>query len=824
MTNRTATGFLHDPDTVIAIIARGIEPTLTAAMVKSAIAQAAPSRAQRRRLAHALYEVSDLLTSGRPEGPPQVERLIAPCRQPALAIWSSLAAGTATNPNRSHNATARSGSARPATPVGAGQPTMLTLRYRETGRRPQPGRRPAVRQLHLVPGPRSGRRTLRGDQRAGSESRPAKPDRADSGRDSPTVPASPGALGTSGASRTAHRPGRARLAARQRPHPCPDRCRSPRGHRAVLPVLRPDSRVDPSTRRAAVLPTLLRPCDEHPCSRCHQRKQVASRTSAGDPVCNNCFRADRANHERCSQCGRAALVYRHGDGQPHCRRCRAPTATCSICGNEKPCLFASTDRPRCENCSRRMLQLPCTRCRKTLPVWSRTSDGHPLCGNCCARRETCHDCGRIRKVVGRIPDGPLCSTCYPKHPVSFRPCSNCGTTERLHHHGLCTRCACHQQLLALLCHPDGDLHPHMQPVFHVLVASEPATVLRWLGVSAARTVLAEAGELNQPLTHDLLDRYPNHQAIDHLRKVFVAGDVLSRRDEYLAAFERWIGPAIGKVSDPEERRIIRRFAVWHQLRRLRARAERGSLTTGQAQRARAGVRAAITLAAWLRANNTTLATCSQRHIDRWIADGRSTNYNARPFVERACRNGHAHDIAIPEPPRGSTTRIQDDQRWALVRQLLHDDTGSIEDRVAGLLLLLYGQPLQSDPHNARPDRRRARQRPTHARSTSAGTPATAGHTRAAPGRKPPQTRSPRPYRRPPLAASRWRTRASTHLRPTHAQAPKARDPSTASAQHGTVRSRRTDPRRRLEQATGHPHQHRDPMDTTNRRYGGRLRR
>jgi hypothetical protein len=47
-------------------------------------------------------------------------------------------------------------------------------------------------------------------------------------------------------------------------------------------------------------------------------------------------------------------------------------------------------------------------------------------------------------------------------------------------------------------------------------------------------------------------------------------------------------------------------------------------------------------------------------------------------------------VKLPGPQPRSTA-------WALVRQLLHDDTVSIEDRVAGLLLLLYGQPLSKWP-------------------------------------------------------------------------------------------------------------------------------
>jgi hypothetical protein len=206
--------------------------------------------------------------------------------------------------------------------------------------------------------------------------------------------------------------------------------------------------------------------------------------------------------------------------------------------------------------------------------------------------------------------------------------------------------------------------------------------------------LSAASQLDQPLTHEALDRFPPSQAIEYLRKALAASHVLPPRDEYLATFERWIPRALAAVSDLGERRVIRRFAVWHQLRRLRARAGRGSLTPAQAQRARAGVRAAIALTAWLRGNGTTLATCTQRHVDDWLGGRCSTNYNARPFLAWACRTGHAHDVEIPaRPDPRPGTRIEDDHRWALARRLLHDATVPGEDRVAGLLLLLYGQPL-----------------------------------------------------------------------------------------------------------------------------------
>lgn len=69
-------GFLAGPGAVIAGIVGGAEPGLGAGDIAGAVARAAPSRAQQRRLAAALSGDPGLLTSGRPEGPPQVELLI----------------------------------------------------------------------------------------------------------------------------------------------------------------------------------------------------------------------------------------------------------------------------------------------------------------------------------------------------------------------------------------------------------------------------------------------------------------------------------------------------------------------------------------------------------------------------------------------------------------------------------------------------------------------------------------------------------------------------------------------------------------------------
>jgi hypothetical protein len=165
-------------------------------------------------------------------------------------------------------------------------------------------------------------------------------------------------------------------------------------------------------------------------------------------------------------------------------------------------------------------------------------------------------------------------------------------------------------------------------------------------------------------------------------------------------FDRWTAKTVVQVVDPHERRIVRSFASWHALRRLRQRSERHNITATQAGYARAEVRAAIALITWLRDNSATLASCDQHLIDRWLADnGRSTNHNARAFLLWTRRNGHTRNVMIPQrTTEGPVVRIEEDDRWTLVHRFLHDDGIAIAERVAGLLLLLYGQPLTKVAH------------------------------------------------------------------------------------------------------------------------------
>ena len=690
-------GFRSEPGAVIAAIVAGIEPGLGQAGIAAAIARAAPSRVQQRRLADALTGDPGLLTTGHPGGPPQIELLIralrelgaqrlalprcAHCGQPRRLVQCDGSLRICSTCDRR-----RRGAAEPCAVCGnTGQ-----VAYRDqhgqprcTRCRPYDGPDPVTSVMahvsrldpgldqarmreviqQAIPQPFQHHQVLwELDQHPGLLT-------GQGAHGSPRINALIQALLAAGA---------AGIVAPA----CPS-C----GRTARLSHRRGEQRC---CRRCYDQDQL------QVCGRCQQRTHVASRTAAGQPVCASCFRQDPANHQRCANCGRTSLASRRDDGRLWCRRCyRAPLATCSLCGREKPCHLASTPAPRCENCSRRMRHVACARCGHSRAVRTRTADGQPLCGSCSRQRESCTACGNTRTVAARLPAGPLCSTCYRKHPASFQPCSECGTTGHLYHHGLCTRCACRQHLLALLSHDQGGLHPHAEAIYQVLAASGPAPLMEWLTRgSAAPAVLAEISQASQPPGHADLDRHLPSRAIHHLRKILVAGGILPARDERLAGLERWAAQKTSLAEDPAERRIVRSFATWHHLRRLRGESQRRHITGEQADYMHNEVRAALKLIAWLRGNGKSLAACTQHDIDTWLAGGPGTNYHARAFVLWTSRRGHTHDLDIPQHPRSETlTQIEDDKRWALVRSLLHDDRHAIEDRVAGLLVLLYGQPL-----------------------------------------------------------------------------------------------------------------------------------
>lgn len=224
----------------------------------------------------------------------------------------------------------------------------------------------------------------------------------------------------------------------------------------------------------------------------------------------------------------------------------------------------------------------------------------------------------------------------------------------------------------------------------ICAARTPRAALNWLRNGAAATVLVEVVSGQLPLTHEAFDAHPQPRAADYLRQMLVADGALGHRDEELVRAQHWLDTLLATIEVAEHRRLVQAFATWRVMRRLRRSAEASSAPRTYTAHARLKIKTAARFLTWLTARDTTLADCRQADIDTWLTTGPCACH-ARDFLAWAAERGHCHQFAVPSPERHTGTATDPDHRWALVSRLLHDDGLDTIDRIAGCLVLLFGQ-------------------------------------------------------------------------------------------------------------------------------------
>jgi hypothetical protein len=324
---------------------------------------------------------------------------------------------------------------------------------------------------------------------------------------------------------------------------------------------------------------------KQPCSRCGRDQRVRSRTPDGAPLCTACTRIDPANQEDCPRCGRRGRL--QGTGiERRCGRCAGPPVTrCSICGQDKPCTGAGTGQPRCVACQRRARgKEACVQCGAVRTVQARGPDG-PRCGTCSGPRGQCLRCGRVTRLSVRLDQGRVCDGCWRTDPAARRACLGCGTLTIPYRSGFCPACACPQILRILLGDPSpwptqavdttaDRLRPAARTVLAALCATDdPLRVLTWAESAPARRVLGRLASADATVSHALLDdlaaQTHAERCTDILRHTLIQAGALPVRDELLIRLQTWIDTALAAVPDAGERAALRRFVTWHHLSQLR---------------------------------------------------------------------------------------------------------------------------------------------------------------------------------------------------------------------------------------------------------------
>jgi hypothetical protein len=402
---------------------------------------------------------------------------------------------------------------------------------------------------------------------------------------------------------------------------------------------------------------------------------------------------------RCGRCGKVAEIASRavGDAPDICVNWyRLPVGTCVGCGRRRPCNYVAEGKPLCQRCQPRVLAA-CAHCGESRPTCARWVEG-PVCARCydaaLRRRGTCAGCSQDRRLVSP-PGADATRCCDCSGLAAMHACSSCGREDKLFERGLCAHCALARRAATLMAGPGGEIASALVGVHNAIVASISSyKALNWLRSGAGAPILFDLASGELELSHEALDAHPRPRAAGYLRQMLVAHGALPERDEPLARLERWLEATVAGIDRPEDRRVVRGFAPWFTLRGIRRRAGRSEPNRRTATAyARNQVRSAMAFLDWLAERDLTLSTCRQTSIDRWYATGPGSRRNVRYFLAWTAGQGITPKLVVPPVLERDGDALGAEERWAIVRRLLHDRDLELVDRVAGSFVLLYAQTL-----------------------------------------------------------------------------------------------------------------------------------
>ncbi len=211
----------------------------------------------------------------------------------------------------------------------------------------------------------------------------------------------------------------------------------------------------------------------------------------------------------------------------------------------------------------------------------------------------CNRCGQHHQTVARWPDGGVCGYCYQQakrtrgicacghegvlpgfidNQAACRRCSgirlnidceSCGAEDELHSGGRCWACVLGNVVDDLLTDPAtgaiaNDLIPLAAALKSMKRANSGMTWIRQNHVTAFLRNLAVAPQI----THEVFDELPDSRTREYVRGLLTEHGVLPQRDELRIRYNSWAAQALERVSDPQNREVIRRYIRWHHQRRM----------------------------------------------------------------------------------------------------------------------------------------------------------------------------------------------------------------------------------------------------------------
>lgn len=306
----------------------------------------------------------------------------------------------------------------------------------------------------------------------------------------------------------------------------------------------------------------------------------------------------------------------------------------------------------------------------------------PLCG---------HD-GVLPGRANRTDPRPMCLLCAGIE--GNYECSTCGTEGEIFRKGQCARCVVRDDLTVLMVLDAAD-PVAMSTIVDILCdVDRPESIYTWKRSPKVQDLLTRLASGRIPLTHEGLDDLGGGRHVGHLRSVLEHHALLPSRDEHLARFESRLADKLEALPQPSIRNPIEQFATWHHLNRLRRNSLPGQSSDGPVRAAKQEITETIKFLRWLdETHHRTAATCKQQDVDEYLVGGPTTRHLIRTFFVWAKANKNNKSVQIGHRQAKTTRTLTQDQRLAWLKELLGGDADTLPYRLAGMLLLLYAQPL-----------------------------------------------------------------------------------------------------------------------------------
>ena len=144
-------------------------------------------------------------------------------------------------------------------------------------------------------------------------------------------------------------------------------------------------------------------------------------------------------------------------------------------------------------------------------------------------------------------------------------------------------------------------------------------------------------------------------------------------DKQICSFERWLVSHLAEIADPDHAQLVRRFASWEVLPRLRIRADKKPITPAGRRHAGDQVKHATALLQWLSEHGVTLSTCRQADIDAWHVEHNEHDRNTvRAFLRWCMANELTGRFRLPAAVIRQATPLPPRERVDLLGRVLTD--------------------------------------------------------------------------------------------------------------------------------------------------------